>query len=184
MRDSPHINLRLCYSQPDPGDRLGEDYQIRGRITPELLQRELPSSNFRFYYCGPGPMMEALTSGLKQWGVPDGHLHFEAFGPLSVKRVGLTPRAGLSVPTNPPMVTFRKSACSLPWDGTHATLLDFAEHCGIVIASGCRAGNCGTCVVAMQSGDVSYIQSPGSPPEARTCLTCIAQPKGDLVLDA
>ena len=184
MRDSPHINLRLCYSQPDPDDRLGEDYQIRGRISPELLQRELPSSNFRFYYCGPGPMMEALTSGLKQWGVPDGHLHFEAFGPLSVKRVGLVPQATASTPATTPLVTFRKSACSLPWDGTHATLLDLAEHAGIVIASGCRAGNCGTCVVAMQSGDVSYIQSPGSPPEARTCLTCIAQPKGNVVLEA
>jgi len=59
-----------------------------------------------------------------------------------------------------------------------------AEHLGIGIASGCRAGNCGTCVLAMQSGEVSYIQPPGSPPEARTCLTCIAQPKGDIVLDA
>ena len=185
VRDNPHINLRLCHSQPDPNDRLGEDYHVRGRITPELLQRELPSNNFRFYYCGPGPMMEELTGGLKRWGVPDSHLHFEAFGPLSVKRVGLAPgTAVISTPATPPLVTFRKSARSLPWDGTHDTLLDFAEHVGIVIPSGCRAGNCGTCVVAMQWGEVSYIQSPGSPPEARTCLTCIARPKGDIVLEA
>lgn len=184
VRDHPNINLRLCFSRPDTGDRLGEDYQIHGRITPELLQRELPSSNFRFYYCGPGPMMEALTVGLKTWGVPESHLHFEAFGPMSLKRAGLAPRATATTPAKPVLVTFRKSACSLPWDGTHDSLLDLAEHAGIVIASGCRAGNCGTCVVAMQWGEVSYIQPPGSPPEARTCLTCIAQPKGDIVLEA
>lgn len=183
-RHNPHINLRICYSQPDPADRLGEDYHIAGRVTVDLLRRELPSNNFRFYYCGPGPMMEDLTNGLKLWGVPDTHLHFEAFGPLSVKRVSHATAAVTTAPAARPLVTFRKSGTALAWDGAHATLLDLAEHIGIAIASGCRAGNCGTCVVAMQSGEVSYIQPPGSPPEARTCLTCIAQPKGDIVLDA
>ena len=183
LRELPHINLRICYSQPEPGDQLGEDYQINGRVTPELLQRELPSSNFRFYLCGPGLMMETLVAGLRRWGVPDSHLHFEAFGPMSVKRVGHAPATG-SAPARAHLVTFRKSALSLPWDGVHATLLDLAEHAGIALPSGCRAGNCGTCAVALQFGEVSYIQPPGSPPEARTCLTCIAQPKGDVVLEA
>jgi hypothetical protein len=183
QRDHPHFNLRICYSQPGPGDELGTDYHIAGRITLDLLKRELPSNNFRFYYCGPGQMMEDLTTGLKQWGVPDSHLHFEAFGPLSVKRVSHATVTG-SAPAATPLVTFRKSGMSLPWDGVHATLLDMAEHAGVAIPSGCRAGNCGTCVVAMQWGEVSYIQSPGSPPESRTCLTCIAQPKGNVVLEA
>lgn len=183
-REQPHFNIRICYSQPEPDDQLGEDYHLPGRVTIDLLRRELPSNNFRFYYCGPGLMMEALTTGLKLWGVPDSHLHFETFGPLSVKRVGHANVAALSATAARPLVTFRKSAMAIPWDGEHATLLDLAEHAGIVIASGCRAGNCGTCVVAMQAGEVSYIQPPGSPPEAHTCLTCIAQPKGDIVLDA
>jgi ferredoxin-NADP reductase len=185
VRDHPHINLRVCYSQPAPEDRLGEDYHRAGRITVELLQRELPSSNFRFYYCGPGPMMEELTAGLRAWGVPESHLHFEAFGPQSVKRVShAAGREAAPAGAGAPLVTFRKSGTSLPWDGVHETLLDLAEHAGIAIPSGCRAGNCGTCVVAMQQGEVSYIQPPGCPPEARTCLTCIAQPKGHVVLEA
>ena len=184
LRNNPHVNLRVCYSQPGPDDRQGEDYHVHGRVTIDLLRRELPSNNFRFYYCGPGQMMEALTSGLKLWGVPDSHLHFETFGPLSVKRVSHATVTSETVPSTRHLVTFRKSGMALPWDGAHATLLDLAEHVGVVIASGCRAGNCGTCVVAMQSGEVNYIQPPGTPPEARTCLTCIAQPKGDVVLDA
>jgi len=115
--------------------------------------------------------------------VPDSHLHFEAFGPMSVKRVSQTPGA-TPAPTKTHQVTFRKSARSLAWDGVHATLLDLAEHAGITLPFGCRAGNCGTCTVALQWGEVSYIQPPGSPPEARTCLTCIAQPKSDIVLEA
>lgn len=184
VRDNPHITLRLCCSQPEAGDRPGEDYHIHGRVTLEVLKRELPSSNFRFYYCGPGPMMEALTSGLKQWGVPGSHLHFEAFGPMSVKRVSQAPGGAAPAATTTCQVTFRKSARSLQWDGVHASLLDLAEHAGIALPSGCRAGNCGTCAVALQRGEVSYLQPPGSPPEARTCLTCIAQPMGDIVLEA
>lgn len=181
MRTHPQFNLRLCYSQPDPEDRLGTDYHHCGRVTLDLLQRQLPSNNFHFYYCGPAQMMEELSEGLKHWGVPESHLHFEAFGPMSVKRVH---RGPVAAPAAAHLVTFRKSARSLPWDGVHATLLDLAEHAGIMLPSGCRAGNCGTCVVALQRGEVTYMQPPGCQPEARTCLTCIAQPKGDIVLEA
>jgi hypothetical protein len=110
--------------------------------------------------------------------VPEARLHFEAFGPLSVKRA------------NPPgpavrhQVTFRKTGTARPWDASCGTLLDLAEQAGVAIASGCRTGNCGTCLVTMHEGDVTYVQPPGMPPEGRTCLACIAQPRGDVVLDA
>ena len=183
LRDHPHFNVRLCHSRPDPGDRLGTDYHQAGRITVELLRRELPSSNFRFYYCGPGPMMAELAAGLKAWGVPESHLHCEAFGPLSFKRPGPTGGEVIAA-AKAPLVSFRRSGRTLPWDGTCATLLDLAEQAGIAIPSGCRAGNCGTCAVAVQAGETAYLQPPGFVPEARTCLTCLAQPKGDLVLEA
>jgi|JI10StandDraft_1071094.scaffolds.fasta_scaffold115642_3 ferredoxin-NADP reductase len=183
LRDHPHFNVRLCHSRPDPGDRLGTDYHQAGRITVELLRRELPSSNFRFYYCGPGPMMAELAAGLKAWGVPESHLHCEAFGPLSFKRPGPTVGEVITA-AKAPLVSFRRSGRTLPWDGTCATLLDLAEQAGIAIPSGCRAGNCGTCAVAVQAGEAAYLQPPGFVPEARTCLTCLAQPKGDLVLEA
>lgn len=184
-RDYPYLRLRVCFSQPDEHSQPGEDYHLSGRVNVELLKKELPSNNYLFYYCGPGQMMESLTHDLKVWGVPEAHLHFETFGPSSVKRV--------SQATTPPMalsegfrcsVTFRKSGQKLTWNGRHGSLLELAESAGIAIASGCRAGNCGTCVVALQSGDVTYVQPPGSPPEARTCLACIAQPKGDMILEA
>lgn len=183
-RDHPNIRVRICYSQPGPADRAGEDYHVPGRITVDLLRRELPSNDFVFYYCGPWPMMEALTAGLKAWGVPDSRLHFEAFGPLNVKRgqyaLGGTP--GAAVVKH--QVNFRKSGIAVSWDASCGTLLDLAEQAGISIASGCRTGNCGTCLLAVPEGEVAYIQPPGTLLEPRTCLSCIAQPKGALVVDA
>ncbi len=183
-RDNPHVQIRVCYSQPTPADVEGEDYHLKGRITVDLLKKLLPSNNFRFYYCGPGPMMEALTKDLLNWGVPESHLHFETFGASSVKRVSRATVGGEAPGAARCMVSFKRSGMSLPWGTGGGTLLELAEGAGIVIPSGCRAGNCGTCVVAMQSGEVSYVQPPGMPPEPRTCLTCIAQPNGDVVLDA
>ena len=53
-----------------------------------------------------------------------------------------------------------------------------------MIDSGCRAGNCGTCITAIKEGDVTYVNEPGSPPEAGSCLACISIPKSNLVIDA
>ena len=183
-RDNPDIQLRVCYTQPGPADKEGEDYDLKGRLTVERLKSVLPSNNFRFYYCGPGPMLEALTGDLRRWGVPETHLHFETFGASSVKRVSRVTAGPEAARGARCLVSFRKSGLTLPWSATSGSLLELAEGAGIAIASGCRAGNCGTCVVAMQSGEVSYVQPPGLVLEARTCLTCIAQPNGDVLLDA
>ncbi len=54
----------------------------------------------------------------------------------------------------------------------------------MVIDSGCRAGSCGSCITAIKEGEVEYLSQPGSVPDAGSCLTCIAVPKSNLVLDA
>ena len=70
------------------------------------------------------------------------------------------------------------------WIDRTENLLEFAEDNGIVIDSGCRAGNCGICIVAVKSGEVTYVTDPGVTPEEGSCLTCVAMPKTALTLDA
>ncbi len=70
------------------------------------------------------------------------------------------------------------------WDPEIGNLLEFAEANGVSIDFGCRAGNCGTCITAIKSGEVSYVGEPGEMPEAGSCLTCISVPKGSVELDA
>ena len=72
----PEIHQHICASGEPGGERVSVD----------LFKRLLPSNNYHFYICGPPPMMSALTADLKAWGVPDERVHFEAFGPASVKK--------------------------------------------------------------------------------------------------
>jgi hypothetical protein len=81
-------------------------------------------------------------------------------------------------------VTFGKSGKHGRWVDGSGSLLDFAGAQGVRIDSGCRAGSCGSCLVAIKSGEVEYISEPGEKPESGSCLTCICRPKGDMVLDA
>jgi ferredoxin len=133
--------------------------------------------------CGPGAMMGSLAADLKDWGVPADRIHYETFGPSSVKSMGAM-AAPAGIPGGKYSVFFKRSGKTLDWTGDRASLLELAEQAGIGIASGCRAGNCGTCVVAIQGGRIRYLQPPGFTPEPRTCLTCLAAPTEDLILDA
>ena len=63
----------------------GDDYQHEGRSSLELFMEVLPNNNFDFYFCGPPPMMTPIVEGLEGWGVPESRIHFETFGPASVK---------------------------------------------------------------------------------------------------
>ena len=122
------------------------------------------------------------AGALGAWGVPESSIHYEAFGPATVKRVTRKDVAVAGAATF--KVTFARSGKEYAWDPSAGSLLDFAAANGVQIDSGCRAGNCGTCITAVRSGEFSYKIEPGAPAEPGTCLTCISVPKADLVLDA
>ena len=178
-----HIHLRICYSDPRDGrDVSGRDYHHDERVSVDLLQRLLPSKDYDFYICGPPPMMAALTEGLGHWGVPKQRVHYETFGPASVKKI-----AAVEAATPAPEaveVVFSRSGKTCTWIPDAGSLLEFAEENGVAIDFGCRAGNCGTCLTAVKSGEVWYPTEPGALVEEGSCLTCIGVPKGPVVLDA
>lgn len=186
---SVHANFRLhvCYSNPQPEDKLGVDYQHKGYVDVALLRQILSFQIHDFYICGPRPMMETLVPALEDWGVPDQHIHYESFGPASIARSSRktapaedqapSPKAAINV-------TFSKSGKTLVWDGSDDTLLDFAERHGIAVDSGCRAGGCGSCQTRIESGEVAYIQAPDYDAEPGTCLMCVSRPKQDLAVEA
>ncbi len=183
-----HTNARIhvCYSKPLPTDMQGRDYQHESRVSVALFKQLLPSNNYDYFLCGPGPFMETITDDLRAWGVPDAWVHYEAFGPASVKKAA-PPDAKKSLADAPVEnfeVTFARSASTGNWGGSHASLLDLAESCGVKIDAGCRAGNCGSCLVAIKSGEVEYLGGHGADVEQGSCLACICKPKGKLVIDA
>ncbi|NMG46077.1 2Fe-2S iron-sulfur cluster binding domain-containing protein [Aromatoleum toluvorans] len=184
----PNIHLRVCVSNPGTEPESGSTYVRRGRVDVGLLRMELPLKPYHFYICGPTPMMESLVPALEDWGVPDSHIHFEAFGPASIKRRAQSAPASVvpegSAAGTGLAVTFGKSGKTLAWNAGGGSLLELAEAGGVNIPSGCRAGSCGTCQTKIESGEVSYRQEPDFDPEPGTCLLCVCVPKTAVTLGA
>ncbi len=183
-RENENVHLHVCYSSPGETDVLGRDYHHRGHVGVDLFKELLPSNNYDFYFCGPPPMMDSLFDGLAEWGVPEAHIHFEAFGPATVKKCQKPAAAAAETAAPGVQVAFAKSGKAAPWDPAAGSILEFAETLGVAIDFGCRAGNCGTCLTAIKKGEVEYATPPGEMPEAGSCLACISVPKTDIELDA
>ncbi|HEX7655283.1 MAG TPA: 2Fe-2S iron-sulfur cluster-binding protein, partial [Verrucomicrobiae bacterium] len=152
-----NIHLHVAYSKPGPEDVKGREYQHEGRVSIELLKEVLPSNNFEYYLCGSGAFMKSLTDGLEAWGVPEQLVHFEAFGPATVKKKAAAPSPAETTHLQKVMVTFARSNRTVRWEPGAENLLDFARAQGIKIESGCCAGGCGSCEVAVKSGEVTYL---------------------------
>lgn len=135
-----------------------------------------------FYICGPPPMMNAIVGGLEGEGVSQDRIHFESFGPASVSKKSVPKVDGDKAKTFP--ITFSLSGKNVDWDPSQGSVLDAAESVGVDIQSGCRAGSCGTCLTAIQEGEVTYIDDAGVDIEKGSCLACIAVPKGPLKVHA
>ena len=191
--DEEHDHIHICpvYSRPRDGEDIeGVDYKYKGRVGAELFNEVLPSNNYDFYFCGPPPMMNSLFEGLREWGVPENNIHYEAFGPATVTKKKEADQAAEKAPAatsdtvSEIQITFSKSGKTLAWTSDAGSLLEFAEDNDVAMDSGCRAGNCGTCATALNDGEVEYLSQPGSPPDGGSCLTCISVPKNSITLDA
>ena len=184
--DHPNLHTVTCYSRPGKEDRQGEHYDHADRVSVDVLKRYLDSNNFEFYVCGPPAMMESLTRQLAAWGVEKSDIHTEAFGPASVKaRQHATADKPPTESAPACKIKFAKCGKEFAWNPQAENILEFSESKGVALEGGCRAGNCGTCEIAVVSGEVEYVQSPEYEGLGKgCCLTCIGVPKGDLVLDA
>ena len=122
------------------------------------------------------------TAGLTPRAVLLTHAHFDHIAALPA----VASRYDLPVWLDPDDLPVYESPmnCFPPEIPAVEHLPDTVSELDIAIDSGCRAGNCGTCKTAIVSGEVTYLHEPGEMPEAGSCLTCIAVPKGDVTLDA
>lgn len=189
----PNFHLRICFSEPLPDDAAGRDCLPGRRIDVSLLRMQLPLKPYHFYISGPAPMLEDLVPALEDWGVPGSRIHFEAFGPSSIKRkqpasepMGVS-RQGEAIAGTADtgiVVTFARSGKQVPWQPAAGNLLEFAQSNGIPVDSGCRAGCCGSCQTTIRAGEVAYRQPPDFDPEPGACLLCVCTPKTSVTLEA
>ena len=176
----PGLALHILYADPTAQDVQGQDHDLPGFISLDLLKQTLPHGRHAFYICGPDPMMKALIPALLGWGVADADIHRESFGPQTA-----APRPVASPVAGPTLaIRFRRSGRTLDWAGRDANLLDFAERNSIAVDAGCRGGSCGTCETRLISGRVQYAAKPEFDISPGHCLLCVATPATALELDA
>lgn len=174
----------VCYSRPTKTCVKGRDYDHHGHITVDSLKSVLPHKSYVFYVCGPSGMMETITRDLRAWGVPEQDIRTEAFAAATVK-VRPAPRCRGDSPAGTPLsVKFIRSGKTVNWSSECDVLLDLAECNGINLYTGCRAGQCGSCMVSVAKGKVRHLVEPGLPLNEGFCLPCVGVPESELVLDA
>jgi ferredoxin-NADP reductase len=183
-RASAQLHLHVVYSRPMPQDVLARDYQHPGHVDLALLKQTLPHGPHQFYLCGPTGLLESLVPALLQWGVAPADVHFEAFGPSSVRMPAAHTEAATAPSATALEIQFTRSGRTLQWTGKQSNLLDFAEAHGIQVESGCRSGSCGSCVTTLAGGAVDYASAPDFDLAPQQCLLCVARPRAPLVLEA
>lgn len=176
----------VFFTQPRPEDRLGVDYDRRGRPDAQAI-REIVGSPFTWRPLGSGEMesegnfstaaicgspsfeafmRECLTG--EGVGIQEPLIRSESFSASGVALIGDVERAE---------VRFSKSQVSATWRKDNpVSLLELAESLGLTPDYGCRAGSCGSCAAKLTCGSVSGgLQADGS------VLTCSATPASETV---
>lgn len=159
----------------------GSDYDVAGRIDMALLGRYLSFGDYEFYLCGPPAFSQAIYDGLRGYGIADGRIHAEAFGPASLARTpdcaaAVTAPARLPPATGTVPVMFMDSLKEARWTPGGGTLLELAEARGLEPEFSCREGTCGTCRAKVLKGAVTYIKEPGASVAEDEALICCAVP--------
>ncbi|GAA5557070.1 flavohemoprotein [Acinetobacter schindleri] len=81
----PRLSTLTAYEFPHQGDKLGEDYDVAGRLDLSTVDRALLPENADYYLCGPMPFMAEQHKALVARGIPAENIHSEAFGTGGVR---------------------------------------------------------------------------------------------------
>lgn len=159
----PRLHRITAFSAPLPSDAAGKDYAVHGRvdftaITPLLPRRPI------VYICGSPNFTESATQAMRALGIPPFDIWSEVF---------TSPKP---VPTDlqPQVVHIAGTGSSFEWRPELGSLLDAALEHGFALPSGCRVGQCESCICKLVDGEVVHLS--GRELEANQCLTCQAVP--------
>lgn len=181
-----HVRLYLYLSKPSA--QVPEWVYGTGRLTAKEVLRVCGDKNAQFMFCGPGPMLEAMQQGLTENGVPESMITVEAFEAIQKVKEAEDKKpagGGTASGANEVSVRFAKSHKDGICDANNRFILEAAEAVDIEIESGCRSGQCGTCLVKILKGSVGYEQTPGfGPLEPGQALACVAVPENGVEIDA
>jgi anaerobic selenocysteine-containing dehydrogenase/ferredoxin-NADP reductase len=165
----PELELVTAYSAPRAQDRCPEHYDYAGRLDLSAIDPLLPLRPLA-YLCGSPDFTTSMTTRLVERGVPRFDIFTEAFASPPV-----VPRT-----LKPQTVHIAESNRSFTWTPELGTLLDAAHAAGLSLPSGCRVGQCESCLMRVVDGNVAQLGGDDSAPDQ--CLTCQSVPLSELTL--
>jgi ferredoxin-NADP reductase len=149
-----------------------------GKFDGNTAARLANNPDADYYMCGPEPWMEHMREQLVACGVSAARIHWESFGsPEAPKPTG-------SLPCDAHDVRFASSDVETQWHDPDQSIWELAKANRIELPSGCLSGVCGSCRVKLISGQVQYDRQISVELARGECLTCVARPITNLVLEA
>jgi ferredoxin-NADP reductase/MOSC domain-containing protein YiiM/ferredoxin len=180
----------VCYSKPDPHDRLGEDFDALGRLSQAVLEDIGIPHEADVYFCGPTRFMADMKQTLAASGMAPERFHMEIFNggeslmPGLVGAATRAPHLPRDAADSGPLVSFARSGIAVHWKpSAYASILELAEACDVPVRWSCRTGVCHNCESGLVSGAVAYEPLPLDQPADGNLLICCSQPVRDVVID-
>lgn len=136
----------------------------------DSLSSNVMDKNPLAYLCGSPGFLAATRETLCLKGIPNFDIFEESFS------------AEIDIPKTlkSQKVCVADAGTSFDWSPAMGTLLDAADQAGVVLPSGCRVGQCESCVMNLVEGKVAHL-APWDGPSDR-CLTCMSVPLTPVVL--
>lgn len=170
-------------------DEEGDFDIFNGRLDTKKIADVLgslvdPSDIDAAFICGPGPMMDAVETGLKDAGVPQTRILIERFtvGAMSETQLAAARALEQKAAGRPVKITINGRRRTLAFDAEKGSILENARAVGLPAPFACKAGVCATCRARVISGEVTMKQNYGlSADEVAQgyVLTCQAVPMSD-----
>ena len=190
ISDLAHGRSYVCFSRPEPADRLGTDFDATGRLSRSIFDKVGLTSDAEVYLCGPSRFMADMRAAVAELGVKPNCIHVEIFNggesstPGVVGAVTKTPhRPPVDLETGP-LVSFARSGIAAHWNpSAYQSILELAEACDVPVRWACRTGVCHNCESGLISGKVAYQPQPLDLPATGNLLICCSRPVGDVVVD-
>ena len=177
---NPNLNVHYRYSRPNPEDE-GKYHSI-GYVDAALI-KQLVVQEAEYFLCGSPSFMESIMEGLKESGVPNSQVFFEAFGkPMKVASDKQAPTTTVGEKVKEAEILFAKSGQTIIWKEGDGSILEFAEANDINPPFSCRAGICGTCMCQIHAGEVNYQKEASAEIDQGSVLICISQPGSSRVV--